>query len=126
MLSKLTLLPSVFLNKAEEAFLRSTFQHTEQEHFVHQNVSVISVGFFAHRDYTNMLQNMFLLVLSSISIGKPLLQHIASNLADRVIIGGNLLTGEGAAGAVGGGQEIWDSLYGAVNYHRASPCDYTV
>lgn len=62
----------------------------------------------------------------SMNIGKPLLQHIASKSPHGVIIGGNLLTGKGAAVAVGGGQEIWDSLYGAVNYHRASPWDYTL
>lgn len=49
-----------------------------------------------------------------------------SNLPDLVIISCNLLAGEGAAGAVGGGQEIWDSLYGVVNYHRASACNYVM
>lgn len=55
-----------------------------------------------------------------------LLLHVVSNLPDLVIITGNLLTGEGAAGAVGGGQEIWDSLYGVVNYQRASACNHTI
>lgn len=42
-----------------------------------------------------------------------------------IVIGsGNLLSGEGAA--VGGGQQIWLSLYGAVNYHSAALCHYTV
>lgn len=62
---------------------------------------------------------MFFIGLVMASFIKPLSQQSASNLPDRVIIGKNLLTGEGAAGSrVGGGQEKWDSLYGVVNYRR--------
>lgn len=65
------------------------------------------------------------MLLSSVTISKPLVQYSGS-LSDPIIISGNLLTGEGAAGTVGGGQEIWDSLYGVVNYHGAPTCNYAI
>lgn len=114
-ISEVTALPSGFSNKAQEDVF---FTCAAPFSIHHRNMTSIT---FPMSEI--VFVKLFLFLLSPLSLRKALLQHIVGSLPDHVIKSSNLLTGEGAAGAVGGGQEICDSLYGAVNYHRASTYD---
>lgn len=103
---------------------QSRASFSAQHLFSIRSRNMLSITMFASSCLYRSQKKAFFLLVLSMNISRPHCSTLRADLPDRVIISGNLLTGEGAAGAVGGGQEIRDSLYGAVNYHRASQCHY--